>query len=404
MAQQLYTPFLERSAQNITGAMERRDTRRREEQEKKLFGQAYMGDPQARERLGQTNPQALMQIDQMTQQRKQNELALRAAQQKQQIQVKEIITGALTEAAKFDTMEEAQTFLDSEIEANRGIIDPSKFQPLTPESFEQIKTRFGEKPDLPLAKMLEAREATAEGSEERRLWDQQIVKQVTTSKGMKLSVDKEGNITFSQGDVSGTADLTKPVTTQVQKDVIKLEDLGVRLASLNDPASPNYFDPDQLTHQGRILTKAAEVADRFGISTEDAKKRLTQHTRWSNTVDQIFNNYRQEITGAAASVAELDRLKKALLNTDQSPTQYRASLAAFQDEINRGVRVKKMLLSQGIDIGTKEGAETLDEAIARERDVPKIAGKNPAVASQAEFDALPSGALYTENGQQFRKP
>jgi hypothetical protein len=32
------------------------------------------------------------------------------------------------------------------------------------------------------------------------------------------------------------------------------------------------------------------------------------------------------------------------------------------------------------------------------------AGTAPAVATQAEFDALPPGALYTEDGQQYRKP
>lgn len=130
MPQPLYTPFFRQGAQDIAGGFERRGIRQQEAQEKQLYGQAYMGDPQARQRLAQTRPDLMMQIDQADQKRKQTELSNAASQRKielseesanmkKQEAIQKVAGGIYKSASDFESYEDWRTYVEREKERYR---------------------------------------------------------------------------------------------------------------------------------------------------------------------------------------------------------------------------------------------------------------------------------------------
>jgi len=65
-------------------------------------------------------------------------------------------------------------------------------------------------------------------------------------------------------------------------------------------------------------------------------------------VDQFFNTYRSQITGAAASQQELEALKKALISTDIGPEEFRSRLGNLTSKIKSEIQRKKESLQTGI--------------------------------------------------------
>lgn len=192
------------------------------------------------------------------------------------------------------------------------------------------------------------------------------------------------------------APLTKSTTNQVQKDLIGEEALLADLETIK-PGGSNYFDPEQLTLQGRGETKIAEWMDAVGMSSDGQKERLTKWTQFSNQVSQVFNQYRKEITGAAASVQELEQLKQSLINKDQTTTQFRAAYEQFTSKLERAINAKQKLLTQGIDLSSDDGAALLDKEI---RNQEAAAGENIVISNDAFGDVTEADIQFTmqENG------
>lgn len=133
----LYTPFVEKSIGNLSSAYLGKQQQQQQAQEKQLFGQAYMGDQQALQQLAQVRPDLAMQVDQANRQKKQDQMAGQAEQQK-------ALGGILQNAAKFGTLEEAQAYTASEAQ-NAGL---SNIPPLTEEAYSQARTVYGEQADI----------------------------------------------------------------------------------------------------------------------------------------------------------------------------------------------------------------------------------------------------------------
>lgn len=90
--------------------------------------------------------------------------------------------------------------------------------------------------------------------------------------------------------------------------------------------------------------------------------------------------------GSAFTEREGETLKATMGDPNASPAQKLAQLEAFIDQKVRDIQTSQREL--GKEVGSPVAA----------------AGGGQEVTTQAEFDALPSGAVFTENGQQFRKP
>lgn len=139
----LYTPFVEKSVTNLSNAYLGKQQRQQEDQEKRLFGQAYMGDQGAMQQLAQVRPDLAMQVEQANRQRQQDTMSTQAAQTKGQQEQHKVLGGILENAAKFGTFEEAQAYTAREAQG-AGLGD---IPPLTEEAYNQAKTVYGEQPE-----------------------------------------------------------------------------------------------------------------------------------------------------------------------------------------------------------------------------------------------------------------
>ena len=109
---QYYTPFLAQAGQAIGRGLESRGIRQQKEQQNKLAGSAYMGDPQAMEELMQVNPSLGAQVQQAATKRK--ETGQQQALEKR-TQFKKEYEDIMGNIAKFDSFEEAKSYADTRI-------------------------------------------------------------------------------------------------------------------------------------------------------------------------------------------------------------------------------------------------------------------------------------------------
>lgn len=118
---------------------------------------------------------------------------------------------------------------------------------------------------------------------------------------------------------------------------------------------------DMLTYQSQAEDWFTRQAEKLGVEPSEVQRQAVgRRAQFNTTVEQLFNAYRQEITGAAAAVQELERLKKSFINIDMSPSQFEAAYAQFMGELQRSMRVRNKLIRQGFDPSTQQGGETFD--------------------------------------------
>jgi hypothetical protein len=142
--------------------------------------------------------------------------------------------------------------------------------------------------------------------------------------GERLTVGSDGQVVHERG-----VGLTSGAQTDIQKKLT-----GIDLAISNIKEIKETFDPKE-----------------------------ESITTMRTNVEQAFNTYRKEITGAAASVKELDRLKKSMFNMDMSPTEFTAAISQFENLMVRSRDLYNNLLSQGVSPGDagKEVDSNLDK-------------------------------------------
>jgi hypothetical protein len=175
--------------------------------------------------------------------------------------------------------------------------------------------------------------------------------------------DKRQSVTVNVNDPSKIP-LEKSQRSSIQGDIV---DLTGQMADLDEVAS--LYSDDYLTLQGKAEGGLAKAMDKVGLSTNDQKAFLGRKRKFTQGVNQLFNAYRSEITGAAASEQELERLKDAMLSEDLSPAEFQAAYVHFRNKVGRDLAIKKQLLNSGIDVS--EVGEYVD-AISRN---PELIGE-----------------------------
>jgi len=173
----------------------------------------------------------------------------------------------------------------------------------------------------------------------------------------KLKRRKAGATQVSQ--VAGTAPLTKSAQTTAIGKVLKGTEMLGTLSRVKSLSKPEYFDLLGKTKQwaggkfARISPGAADYMSNL-IGTASSGD-IGARRKLNNEVEQLFNSYRKEITGAAAPVEELKMLRQAMLNMDLSWPEYQASLEQFQDKVSRSTRLyRKVLREGGVDVTPEE--------------------------------------------------
>lgn len=206
--------------------------------------------------------------------------------------------------------------------------------------------------------------------------------------GEIIRTTPEGGVEIIRGDVQPAANLPKPVIRDLTKSIANNENNLSRLDRIE-----KQFIPDFLTFGGRIGAKISSLKSKAGLGiAPQAKEFLGRRRKFTQNINQLFNAYRKEITGAAASVQELESLKKAMLSEDLSPIEFQAAYEEFRSELQRSNRLQRRLLREGI---TDKFGKSLDELfVAGEDDDIELRGAE--LRGQGLTDAEIAEKLFEE--------
>ncbi len=123
----------------------------------------------------------------------------------------------------------------------------------------------------------------------------------------------------------------------------------------------SVYDDKFLTYSGKATGWFNKIKEKSGFElSENDKEFIGTKKKFDQRVNQFFNSYRKLITGAAASVQELASLKEAVLNVDQSPTEFKAAYDDMVQGYQRSIRINHRLLRAGVKQGTKDWGERFD--------------------------------------------
>lgn len=182
-----------------------------------------------------------------------------------------------------------------------------------------------------------------------------VGKQPVSKKGISLTT-AAGDVIEIGGEPRQGAD--KKVIRDEQTKVINAANTVKRLDQIKFLVKPEYF-----TYQSALGAKYDRVKSKLGgkLSKDDLAN-LQGRRRLVNAIDQEFNQYRKEITGAAAAIQELERLKESFINSDLSYPEFQAAFEEYRAKQVRSMRIAQDILKSGIPLGSKEFTKAHDDA------------------------------------------
>lgn len=159
----------------------------------------------------------------------------------------------------------------------------------------------------------------------------------------KIGTGTEVNVGFDP--------LGKATETKVQTEAIDVDRAIQRLDDIQEGFRPEYLKlPKQLAMKGlEFLEKLG------GDLNEEQRDSLTAYTNFKFNASDNMNRYIKELTGAAMSELEANRLRKAIPDPENdSPTVFKAKMDRSFTVLRRAGALYKRLLKKGIPIAEVE--------------------------------------------------
>ncbi len=168
------------------------------------------------------------------------------------------------------------------------------------------------------------------------------------------------------GTVVKMQSLNQAAATENQKNLMSKQESLSQFDKIEKEYDPSYF-----TYTNKAGAKASSEAEKLkgvpgleqgsellantltGMSKEDRAKFLAKRANYLNSVDQVFNQYRKEITGAAAGEQEIERLRKSFLNGDMSPSEFKGSLEQVVSKYKAEAEQYKSALGAGVEVNSR---------------------------------------------------
>lgn len=204
-----------------------------------------------------------------------------------------------------------------------------------------LKPRAVQKPE---ARTTLARNLELAGIDPLSKLGRDLITRNLAGSSQSFTVSPDGTVTFQSGKGISPAGLQRKTVTDLEKKLVTFETNIDNLKRIESQIKPEF-----LTFAGRGKAFFSGLKSKAGVDLSKEEKSFVQErTRFTQNINQFFNAYRKEITGAAASVQELEGLKKSMFNVDLSPVEFEAAFDEFKNGVQRGRRLTRKLLREGV--------------------------------------------------------
>jgi len=198
----------------------------------------------------------------------------------------------------------------------------------------------------------------------------------------QAALDADEKRGSSNIEIKMPGELTPTNQTNVNQDIM---DNRLLMSDLED------IDIDQaaqsLTFGGRLKSGGLALIDKMNMATPEQKAWLNADQKFKSDTERAFLKIRKSATGAQAVLAELADLRKATLDAtgNQSPEQYKASMATYKDSINRALKLQNKFLLRGVTDPDQLGL-LMDEswALEKEKDVAAEKARKALLSGQPQ--------------------
>ena len=196
----------------------------------------------------------------------------------------------------------------------------------------------------------------------RGIYKRALEKAVSVT-GQKIEIGPDGTVTVTQGPGAMESPLSKPTQTEIEKDTLGLSTQLGDLTALKESYSRDY-----LTYGGRLKGWSLRQQSKAGMKLgKEGKQFVGGMRQFIEGVEQVFNQYRKEITGAQAAMKEIAMLRNSILNKEMSPDEFEYSYNRYISQIQRQFRLKTKFLREGIT-NEKELGKRIDQAYLNSED------------------------------------
>lgn len=182
----------------------------------------------------------------------------------------------------------------------------------------------------------------------------------------------DGTVVSMGGKGGGVAarELKPPVTTKLQESIVTATDQLDRLNSIGQSLDPQFLEVP-----GRIKGGALKIKDlaggMLGDMTPQEKDYLTKFSTFKAEAAKNLSSILNQLSGAAISPAEGERLKKGIPNDEDSPTEFFAKYKSAVKDQSRAVMRANWALKNGIGVKSVDQLsrvmplETIDQVYAQ---------------------------------------
>jgi hypothetical protein len=230
-----------------------------------------------------------------------------------------------------------------------------------------------------------------------KLQTQQLSKEDAQSQGdMKIYDPNTGNLVYES-----SKPLTTPNVNKAQETITTSTNLGQSLEKLKSMYDPNFltwrsrFGRDMMIRAEKaegipvikdLLSSSAEAIS--GIPKEEQGEMVYKMTKFVNTAEQIFQNFRKETTGAQASDKEIKMLRKIFLNPEMGPNEFKAAMEVIVEAAQQKREISESQLMEGIVI--KVGDQKYGPKQQQNQNTEEAQGNKGTVSVSSVMKAYPN--------------
>lgn len=181
--------------------------------------------------------------------------------------------------------------------------------------------------------------------------------------GYSELAEQERRDRLARASAVGGGQLAATMVAQTQGGIAEGEELLANLGDIKSLGDPSKFLGLRNKVKTWTLGAIAEI-DESVLSGKEAEQ-LGKAREFQEGVEELYLAGKKEITGVAAGVREVREIRRALLNTDMSAPEFKASFDRLERVTRRNIEIKRRLLSQGINLRSESGRSVFSAEIEK---------------------------------------